>query len=137
MSFRQVDRLYRKMIEYDSACTGSINTGVRSDLFRVIFDDIERLQKKLSRTDQDDDRYEELDLDIRKLLLKEIQVIIDDYLLSRQNGTLDLWHEMYGDIKDYIRNFYRYRGGELSESTEQVMNRYGFYIDEDRDNRKA
>lgn len=137
MSFRQVDRLYRKMIVYDSASAGRINTAVRSELFNVIFDDIERLQKKMARTGQDDDYYDELDLEMRKLLLKEIQIIIDDYLLSKQNGTLDLWHEMYGDIKEYIGNFYRYRKGDFSESEEQVMNRYGFYTDEDLETGKA
>lgn len=131
MSFRQVNRLYRKMITYDSACTGRINSGVRSELFHVILDDIDRLQKKISRIDQKDEQYGEIDLEIRKLLLKEIQIIIDDYMLSRQNGTLDLWRQMYGDIKDYIKNFYLYRKGALPESVDHVMSRYGFYIDED------
>jgi len=130
MSFRQVNRLYRKMIVYDSACAGRINSGVRSELFHVILEDIDRLQKKIQRIDQNDEKYGELDLEIRQLLLKEIQIIIDDYMLSRQNGTLNLWREMYGDIKDYIQNFYLYRKVALPESPERVMNRYGFYIDE-------
>jgi hypothetical protein len=130
MSFRQVNRLYRKMIIYDSSCIGRINSGVRSELFHVILEDIDRLQKKIQRIAQTDEQYGELDLEIRQLLLKEIQIIIDDYMLSRQNGTLSLWREMYGDIKDYIRNFYLYRKGALPESAEHVMNRYGFYIDE-------
>jgi hypothetical protein len=130
MSLKQVDRLYRKMIVYDSACTGKINSGVRSELFHVIMDDIDRLQKKALRLPPQSEQYRSLDSEIRKLLLKEIQIIIDDYMISRQQGTLDLWNRMYGDIKYYIRNFYLYSKGEIAESDEQVMDRYGFYMDD-------
>ena len=130
MSLKQVDRLYRKMIVYDSACTGRINSGVRSELFHVIMDDIDRLQKKALRLPPQSEQYRLLDSEIRKLLLKEIQIIIDDYMISQQQGTLDLWNRMYGDIKQYIRNFYLYSKGELNESDEQVMDRYGFYMDD-------
>jgi hypothetical protein len=128
MSLKQVDRLYRKMIIYDSACTGRINSGVRSELFHVIMDDIDRLQKKALRLPPQSEQYRSLDSEIRKLLLKEIQIIIDDYMISQQQGTLDLWNRMYGDIKYYIRNFYFYSKGESVDSDEQVMDRYGFYI---------
>lgn len=131
MSLKQVDRLYRKMIFYDTAHAGKINSGVRSELFHVIMDDIERLQKKVVRLRPESDACRALDLEIRKLLLKEIQIIIDDYMLSQQNGTVELWREMYGDIKDYIRHFYQYRKGEPPESVEQVMSRYGFYLEDD------
>jgi len=130
MSLKQVDRLYRKMIVYDSACTGRINSGVRSELFHVIMDDIDRLQKKALRLPPQSEQYRSLDSEIRTLLLKEIQIIIDDYMISQQQGTLDLWNRMYGDIKYYIRNFYLYSRGESIESDEQVMDRYGFYTDD-------
>ena len=130
MSLKQVDRLYRKMIVYDSACTGRINSSVRSELFHVIMDDIDRLQKKALRLPPQSEQYRSLDSEIRKLLLKEIQIIIDDYMISQQQGTLDLWNRMYGDIKYYIRNFYLYSKGESIESDEQVMDRYGFYMDD-------
>jgi hypothetical protein len=132
MSLKQVDRLYRKMIFYDSASTGKINSSVRSELFHVIMEDIERLQKKVARTRPESDECRALDLEIRKLLLKEVQIIIDDYMLSQQNGTLDLWRQMYGDIKYYIRHFYQYRRAEPPESVEHVMNRYGFYLEDDK-----
>jgi hypothetical protein len=131
MSIKQVDRLYRKMIVYDSACTGRINSSVRSELFHVIMDDIDRLQKKVVRLHPKSEKYRALDHEIRKLLLKEIQIIIDDYMISQQQGTLDLWHRMYGDIKYYIQHFYLYSKGELTESVDQVMNKYGFYMDDE------
>ncbi len=130
MSLKQVDRLYRKMIIYDSACAGRINSGVRSELFHVIMDDIDRLQKKAVRLPHNSEEYRAFDSEIRKLLLKEIQIIIDDYMISQQQGTLELWNRMYGDIKYYIRNFYLYSKGELVESDEHVMDRYGFYMDD-------
>ena len=123
--------MYRKMIVYDSACTGRINSGVRSDLFHVIMDDIERLQKKVVRLHPASEKYRALDHEIRKLLLKEIQIIIDDYMISQQQGTLDLWHRMYGEIKYYIQLFYFYSKGELAESVDHVMNKYGFYLDDE------
>ena len=123
--------MYRKMIVYDSACTGRINSGVRSDLFHVIMDDIERLQKKVVRLHPESEKYRALDHEIRKLLLKEIQIIIDDYMISQQQGTLDLWHRMYGEIKYYIQLFYFYSKGELAESVDHVMNKYGFYLDDE------
>lgn len=123
--------MYRKMIVYDSACTGRINSGVRSDLFHVIMDDIERLQKKVVRLHPESEKYRALDHEIRKLLLKEIQIIIDDYMISQQHGTLDLWHRMYGDIKYYVQHFYLYSKGELAEPVDSVMNKYGFYMDDE------
>ncbi len=131
MSIKQIDRLYRKMIVYDSACTGRMNSGVRSELFHVIMDDIDRLQKKVVRLHPESEKYRALDHEIRKLLLKEIQIIIDDYMISQQQGTLDLWHRMYGEIKYYIQLFYFYSKGELAESVDHVMNKYGFYLDDE------
>ena len=52
-------------------------------------------------------------------------------MLSLRNGDLDRWQRMYGDIRYYIQNFYLYRKGALRESTDGVMNRYGFYVQED------
>jgi len=119
------------MIVYDSACTGRINSDVRSELFHLIMEDIERLQKKVVRLNPQSEQYRALDQDIRKLLLKEIQIVIDDYMISQQQGTLDLWHRMYGDIKYYMQHFYLYSKGELAESVDHVMNKYGFYIDDE------
>ena len=61
----------------------------------------------------------------------EHKIIIDDYMLSQQQGTLDVWHRMYGDIKYYIQHFYLYSKGELAESVDHVMNKYGFYMDDE------
>jgi hypothetical protein len=76
------------------------------------------------------EQYRALDDEIRKLLLKEIQIIIDDYIISQQQGQLDVWIRMYGDIKYYIKNFYLYSRSDLGDFDEHVMDRYGFYMDD-------
>jgi hypothetical protein len=127
MSLKQVDKLYRKMIVFDSEANRRINSGVRTELFHVIMEDIEKMQKKVARLNPASEECRNLDAEMRKLLLKEIQIIIDDYMIAQQNGTLDLWRQMYGDIGYYIKNFYLYRKGEMSDSLDQTMNKYGFF----------
>jgi len=129
MSIRQIEKLYNKMIQRQD--DGSkINTGVRTEIFHRIMDDVERLQKKLKHTRPGSRQHRALDAELRQLMLKEIQVIIDDYIIARQNGTLDRWQKMYGDISYYIRNFYTYREARISKEQGQVVDAYGF-LDQD------
>jgi hypothetical protein len=131
MGLKQVDKLYKKMISYDVSGKARINAAVRSRLFRLIMDDIERLQRKIIHLRPESVQYKSIDADIRHLLLKEIQIIIDDYVVARQNGTTEKWVHMYGDIRSYVQHFYLYRKGAMPESAEHVMNRYGFYVQRD------
>ena len=129
MSIRQIEKLYTKMIQRQD--DGSkINTGVRTEIFHRIMDDVERLQKKLKHTRPGSRTHHALDAELRQLMLKEIQVIIDDYIIARQNGTLQRWQQMYGDISYYIRNFYTYREARVSKEQGRVVDAYGF-LDED------
>jgi len=129
MSIRQIEKLYNKMIQRQD--DGSkINTGVRTEIFHRIMDDVERLQKKLKHTRPGSRQHRALDAELRQLMLKEIQVIIDDYIIARQNGTLQRWQQMYGDISYYIRNFYTYREARVSKEQGRVVDAYGF-LDED------
>ncbi|MFC1591539.1 hypothetical protein ACFL43_03345 [Thermodesulfobacteriota bacterium] len=126
MSIRQVEKLYKKIVNY-SAKGGSfrIDSGVRTEIFQRIMDDVERLMKKMKQGTPGSQEQRELDIEIRKLLLKEIQVIIDDYVVAQGNGTLARWQKMYGDINHYISNFYLYRAaGENDDGRRHV---YGFY----------
>ncbi|MCX5895592.1 MAG: hypothetical protein NTZ51_07165, partial [Proteobacteria bacterium] len=70
-------------------------------------------------------------LQIQKLLLKEVQVIIDEYVVSQQNGTTEHWKEMYGDIKYYIRNFYFYRREDFFKGSDSIGTTCGFYESEE------
>ncbi len=129
MSLRQVEKLYKKMLSISAAGHDDceIDTGVRSEIFQKIMEDLERLFKKIKRCTPATEEYEALDVEIRSLLLKEIQVIIDDYMIAKQKGSLDAWKKMYGDIDYYIANFYRYRSDMHSGSHAQATSRYGFY----------
>jgi len=133
MSIKQVDKLYEKMISFDDIekGLGKIDAKVRTRIFQKIMDDIERLQKKMERCKKDSKEYRDLDCEIRQLLLKEIQVIIDDYVISEKNGTLKSWEKMYGDIKHYKSNFYIYREERVSKNSGNMLNKYGFYAQED------
>jgi hypothetical protein len=133
MGTRQIERLYKKMITFEDASRGqgNIDPQIRAELFRTIMDDMEGLLKKLKRSKRGSRISEQLGLRIRQLLLKEVQVIIDEYVLSQQNGTVDRWKEMYGDIHDYIKNFYLYRTESRFRGGSSIGTACGFYDTEE------
>jgi hypothetical protein len=133
MGIRQVERLYRNIIniDYSGKTLEKIDTAVRTEIFQKIMDDVERLLKKLKNCREDSAQYSEIDCEIRNLLLKEIQVIIDDYVISKKNGTLERWKDMYGDINRYINNFHKFRETSSSNKLETILNRYGLYGQDD------
>lgn len=108
----------------------TINESVRSQIFHHIMTDMERIQKKLRRSRPGSSEYQSLDDELRQLMLKEIQVIIDDYIIARENGTLDRWERMYGDISLYIRNYYQYRSTRTTRDRDHIVDAYGFYDQE-------
>jgi hypothetical protein len=129
---KQIDLLYKKLIvSQDGAdSTISIDEQVRSKLYKIILDELKKLRKKQQRIDYSAEEYEELDREMRQLLLKEIQVIMDEYVLAKQNSTLKTWREMYGDISHYIKNFYYYRMDEQYESKKKLLKDYKLLDDE-------
>ena len=72
------------------------------------------------------DQYLKLDYALRTLLLKEIQVIIDEYVLAKANGELKTWEETYGDIGHYTKNFFYYRMDGKYESQKKTLKDYKF-----------
>lgn len=130
MSLRQIEILYKKL--HASARMRdrlNLDPGGRSDIFDKIMADVERLLKKIKRLPPGSDAFVKLDNEIRRLLMKEIQVIIDDYVLCRHRGDLQNWCEMYGNIQYYIKNYYMYRDGRDTDVL-QTGHRYGFYDDD-------
>ena len=132
MGIRQVEKLYKKVIDFDNdgGQADALNPGVRAEIFQKIMDDVERLMKKLKKCDYGSDHYYALDNEIRQLLLKEIQVIIDDYMLACRNGTVQQWERMYGDIQYYRRQFYLYRDTASAHEIRNTEHMYGFYDQE-------
>jgi hypothetical protein len=130
MSLRQVEILYKKLhASVRIRDQLKLDPGGRSDIFDKIVEDVQRLLKKSKKLPPGSDNLGEIDNEIRLLLMKEIQVIIDDYVLCRRNGTLKHWAAMYGDIKYYIKNYYRFRDGHDTD-VPQSDHRYGFYDDD-------
>ncbi len=129
MGIKQVDRLYKKMMRMQAAKgpLEVLSPLVRSEIFEKIMDDVERLLQRRNRCRLDSSNYQEFDDEIRKLLLKEIQVIIDDYVFARQNGTLDQWKAMYGTLEQYKRSFYLYRQSGTAFLDKAVDRNYGFF----------
>jgi hypothetical protein len=130
MSLRQIDVLYKKL-HASARIRGrlKLDAGSRSDIFDKIMADVERLLKKIKQLPPESEEFQKVDSEIRLLLMKEIQIIIDDYVLCRHNGTLQAWADMYGTIEYYIRNYYMYRDG-CDTGDLQVAHRYGFYDDD-------
>lgn len=129
MGLNQVEKLYKKMITIDAYARrpGRINTRIRSEIFQKIMDDVERLIRKMKQCKRDSAEYRDIDGQVRRLLMKEIQVIIDDYVLAKHNGTLETWKNMYGDINYYIHNFYAYRDACSGPGGGESRYAYGFF----------
>ena len=125
---KQIDNLYKKLISCteSSGQTVEINEQIRDKLHKMILDDLKKLRKKQHKTVYISEEYKKLDHEIRLLLLKEIQVILDEYVLARENGDLRSWKAMYGDIEDYVKNFFYYRMDVQYEAKKKTLKDYKF-----------
>ena len=125
---KQIDNLYKKLI----SCTESsgqpveINEQIRSKLHKMILDDLKKLRKKQHKTVYSSEEYKKLDHEIRLRLLKEIQVILNEYVLARESGDLKNWKAMYGEIGHYIKNFFYYRMDGKYEAEKKPLKDYKF-----------
>ena len=125
---KQIDNLYKKLI----SCTESsgqaveINEQIRSKLHKMILDDLKKLRKKQHKTVYISDEYKKLDHEIRLRLIKEIQVILNEYVLARESGDLKNWKAMYGEIGHYIKNFFYYRMDGKYEAEKKALQDYKF-----------
>jgi hypothetical protein len=129
---KQADTLYKKLLNYDdpSGEAASINEKIRAKLLKVILDDLKKLRKKQQKNDYISEKYGELDHKIRLLLLKEIQVILDEHVLAKEKGTLKKWKTMYGEIEHYKRSFFYYRMDGKYEEKKKILKDYKFLDEE-------
>ncbi len=125
---KQIDNLYKKLISCteSSGQTVEINEQIRDKLHKMILDDLKKLRKKQHKTVYISEEYKKLDHEIRLRLLKEIQVILNEYVLARENGDLKNWKAMYGEIGHYIKNFFYYRMDEKYEAEKKALKDYKF-----------
>jgi len=129
---KQIDNLYKKLIAYQDSTGRSvkINKQIRSELYKTILDDLKKLRKKQHKTDYISEKYEILDYEIRLRLLKEIQIVLDEYILARESGDPRSWKAMYGDIEHYIKNFFYYRMDGKYETKKKTLKDYKFLDEE-------
>jgi len=129
---KQIENLYKKLINNQDSSGQSVNINkqIRAKLYKTILDDIKKLRKKQHKTDYISEKYEQLDCEIRLRLLKEIQIILDEYVLAKESGDLRSWKAMYGDIEHYIKNFFYYRMDGKYEAKKKILKDYKFLDEE-------
>jgi len=131
-AMEEIERLYNQMFiigEGENAGQREIHPEVKSALHKKILAEIEGLrdrQKKLQSGSMD---YWEIDRRIRCRVLKEIQIIMDAYLVAQQGNHLEEWESMYGDIEHYRREFFYFRMDRDYEHFHKTLEDYKF-IDE-------
>ena len=129
---KQVETLYKKLLNYDGSSgeAASINEQIRAKLLKAILDDLKKIRKKQQKADYISEKYGELDHEIRLLLLKEIQVILDEYVLAKEKDNLKKWKAMYGEIEHYKRSFFYYRMDGKYEEKKKILKDYKFLDEE-------
>lgn len=107
---KEIEGLYKKLLQMEGK-KGSykVNIKVRSEIYTMIINDVERLHDEQESHHSWSKDYWDIDREIRRLLLKEVQIIIDDYVVARGSGHIAQWEKMYGDIEHYKGIFYNLR----------------------------
>jgi len=108
---KEIERLYKKLLHINEGGSGlyKIDSKVRSEIFTRIIKGVERLRDEQESHPSWSKDYWDIDREIRRLLLKEIQIIIDDYVVAKGAGHLSRWEDMYGDIDYYKDIFFNLR----------------------------
>jgi hypothetical protein len=129
----RIERLYKQLVNSElPQGERSIDGNVRTELFQKILSEVDRLRKKLVPLSSESPTYKEIDSRLRLLLLKEIQVIIDEYVVARNHGALDEWSEMYGSIDLYVTQYFYYRMDQQYDAKSKVLTDYRFSPEETR-----
>ena len=121
-----IDELCRTIIREPTETQpfGTVDEAVRSKAHLLIYREIERLRKAQASKNEGSKAYRDLDRQIRTWLLKEIQIIIDLYILAVKNRNPEWWARLYGDIGHYKRGYFFYRMGSEYEQSSQVLKNY-------------
>jgi hypothetical protein len=109
ISMNDIERLYGKLFRPTEEEGVAIDAKVRAEIFKKIMEDVDRLQEEQRNVQSWTQKYRIIDRAIRQRLLKEVQVIIDDYTIAKQMDQLPRWESMYGDVEHYKEVFYRVR----------------------------
>jgi len=128
-AMEEIEELYSRMFLEGKAGGGAISKihpVVKSRLHKRILAEIESLRDAQKAKDYGSRDYREIDRRIRRRVLKEIQIIIDAYLVARQENRLEEWEAMYGDIEHYKRDFFYFRMDPDYEDLRKILSDYKF-----------
>ncbi len=107
---KEIEGLYKKLLHIERGSGFCIiDDKATSEIYTQIIKGVERLRDEQESYPSWSKDYWDIDREIRRLLLKEIQIIIDDYVVARGAGHLSRWETMYGDIEHYKDIFYNLR----------------------------
>ncbi len=120
----EIEKLYGRMfIDGQGAPDGQwdIHPEIKSSLHKKILTEIESLRQAQRESEFGSREYWEIDRRLRARVLKEIQIIIDAYVVAEQGDRLAEWRSMYGDIEHYKREFFYFRMDQDYESREKML----------------
>ena len=107
---KEIEKLYENLLHIERGSgLFKINSKIRSEMYAKIMKSVENLKEEQESHPSWSKDYWVIDLEVRRLLLKEIQVIIDDYIVAKGAGHISRWEKMYGDIEHYKDIFYNLR----------------------------
>ena len=123
----EIERLYSRMFMNGSGrgegwC--GIHPEIKSRLHKKILMEIEALREAQRESEFGSPAYRVIDRKLRSRVLKEIQIIIDAYVVAAQGNRLEEWTSMYGDIEHYKREFFYFRMDQDYETQEKMLHDY-------------
>jgi hypothetical protein len=124
---KEIESLYNDMI-VNSTDPGNqewdIHPEIKSRLHKKILTEVESLRASQRSTEFGSREYREIDCRIRRRVLKEIQIIIDAYVIALKERRIREWESMYGDIEHYKRDFFYYRMDPDYENLSKMLDDY-------------
>ena len=123
----EIEKLYGRMFVSGKGATDGrweIHPEIKSRLHKKILTEIETLREAQREGELGSREYWETDRRLRARVLKEIQIIIDAYVVAEQAGRLEEWKSMYGDIEHYKREFFYFRMDQDYEAREKMLTDY-------------
>jgi len=123
----EIEKLYCRMFTNEGRLgeeQWDIHPEIKSRLHKKILTDIEALRESQKKSEFGSKDYWEIDRRLRSRLLKEIQIIIDAYVVAEQGDRLEEWESMYGDIEHYKREFFYFRMDQDYEKREKMLHDY-------------
>jgi hypothetical protein len=120
----EIETLYGRMFITDKGAPDGrweIHPEIKSRLHKKILTEIETLREAQREGKFGSREYRETDRRLRSRVLKEIQIIIDAYMVAEQGDRLEEWKSMYGDIEHYKREFFYFRMDRDYEALEKML----------------